>query len=57
MDVKDLHQLFKVLAKKVGFEKEWERYHLLNVNEGVAFKAKVDSILAYTLIREKEDSS
>jgi hypothetical protein len=27
IDVKDLHQLFQALAKKVGFENEWRRYH------------------------------
>jgi hypothetical protein len=27
VDVKDLQQLFRVLAKKVGFENEWQRYH------------------------------
>lgn len=44
IDVKDLHQLFQALAKKVGFENEWRRYHELNENTAVAFKGKIDSL-------------
>jgi hypothetical protein len=46
IDVKDLHQLFQALAKKVGFENEWRRYHEQNVNAAVAFKGKIDSLFA-----------
>jgi hypothetical protein len=46
IDIKDLYQFFGALARKAGFEKEWERYHSKNANEAVAFKTKIDSILS-----------
>ena len=45
IDLKDLGNFFKALARKVGFEGEWDRYHQKNENEAIALKGKIDAIM------------
>lgn len=54
-DVKDLHQLFEALARKVGFEREWARYHLENASEAVKFQGRVNSILEVGQAEREEE--
>lgn len=45
IDLKDLGSFFKALARKVGFEGEWDRYHQKNENEAIALKGKIEAIM------------
>ena len=45
-----MHVFFQKIAERLGFEKEWERYHSENEKESVRLKSQIDSIFTTNLM-------
>jgi hypothetical protein len=54
LQTKNLEVFFKRLSERLGFEKEWERYHLYNTEEAVNLHSRLQKIIQDTLKRTPE---